>query len=229
MSGHSSMHHSRFDALLSGPIFAFYCRLQALSREIAKLTLYHRSRTTSRDQQEVVDRMAALKEDLHALWTSRSVTQCQPADELHAQLAPAIAQRIVSLIAICNAAYYAELVEMGRQLGDPLSRLPDSRDALHKIRETVDREVQRGAGTSHTSTVNPGFLRPLFLYAIESTEPHQTQWAVDRIAQIEPRIYRGQFFSTFAKELAGAQIEKERRVTSRYFCIWYFGVSPPYM
>ncbi|CAK7224458.1 hypothetical protein SEUCBS140593_005576 [Sporothrix eucalyptigena] len=208
--------------LLSAPIFHFYCRLQALSRDIAKLTLYHRSRTTSHDQQEVVDRMAALKGELLELWEGRSTTQRQPSEELRAQLAPALADRLLSLIAICNAAYYAEIVEMGRQLGDPLSRLPDSREALDNIREAVERQ-------SKDSKVNAGFLRALFLYAIESTEPNQIQWAVDKLAQIEPRIYRGAFFSAFAQALSEAQVEKERRVTSRYFCIWYFGVSPPYM
>lgn len=226
--GHEADASNHLYQLLSGSIFHFYCRLQALSREIAKLTLYHRSRTTSRDQQEVIDRMASLKAQLHALWESRSVTQCQSEDELRTQLAPTMAGRIASLIAICNAAYYAELVEMGRQLGDPLSRLPDSRDALFKIRETVERD-SGGGNRGSEKRVNAGFLRALFLYAIESTEQVQIQWAVQKIAQIEPRIYRGAFFSAFAKSLSDAQIQKERRVTSRYFCIWYFGVSPPYM
>ncbi|KJR86036.1 uncharacterized protein SPSK_09034 [Sporothrix schenckii 1099-18] len=226
--GHEADASNYLYQLLSGPIFHFYCRLQELSRQIAKLTLYHRSRTTSRDQQEVVNRMASLKAQLHALWESRSVTQSQLADELRAQLAPTIASRLTTLISICNAAYFAELVEIGRQLGDPLSKLPDSRDALLKIRETVERESTFGNQGSENN-VNGGFLRALFLYAIESTEQVQIQWAVEKIAHIHPRIYRGQFFSEFAKSLSEAQIQKERRVTSRYFCIWYFGVSPPYM
>lgn len=89
--------------------------------------------------------------------------------------------------------------------------------------------------TSHThpgprTTLDPGFLRPLFLCAIETIdEPEQTEWAVQRMAQVRDQIYRSDFFATFGWALAQAQQGKERRVTSRYFCLWYFGVQPPFM
>ncbi|KAL7935674.1 hypothetical protein V8C35DRAFT_259588 [Trichoderma chlorosporum] len=214
--------------VLSGPIFNFYFHLQILSGEIAKLSLYHRSRTKSTDQEEVVERMAHLKTRLHALWESRCATQRQSPKHLRCQLFPQIANKIISLISICDAAYHAEFIEIGRQLGDPVSKSLASREALSKIREVVESDLNDDCNDIERE-IDPGYLRPLFLYAIENTDKEQTQWAVEKIAQIQNPIYRGKFFSEFAKALSEAQTHHDRRVTSRYFCIWYFGVSPPYM
>ncbi|EMT69757.1 hypothetical protein NOF04DRAFT_13430 [Fusarium oxysporum II5] len=208
--------------VLSSPIFDFYCQLQTLSGEIAKLSLYHRSRTKRKDQQEVVERMASLKTRLRALWETRCATQRQSPEHLRSQMVPRIANMISSLISICEAAYHAEFIDIGRQLGDPVSQTPDSRDALHRIKEILD-DCQGDSGG-----INPGYLRPLFLCAIESTVKEQTNWAVEKLAKIQNRVYRGVFFSAFAKALSEAQTRNDRRVTSRYFCIWYFGITPPF-
>jgi hypothetical protein len=57
----------------------------------------------------------------------------------------------------------------------------------------------------------------------------ESQWAVERLEQIKNPICRSDFFASFAKALSDAQLRKERRITSKYFCIWYFGVEPPFM
>lgn len=62
--------------------------------------------------------------------------------------------------------------------------------------------------------LNPGYLGPLFLYAIECMDREENERAVGKISQIRNQIYRSQFFGTFGKALSGAQLRKERRVTS---------------
>ncbi|KAJ4249808.1 hypothetical protein NW762_012151 [Fusarium torreyae] len=216
--------------ILSGPVFNFYFQLQILSGEIARLSLYHRSRTKGTDQQEVVERMADLKSRLRALWESRCATQRQSPKYLRSQLAPKTANMIINLISICEAAYLAEFIDIGRQLGDPVSKSTDSSEALHRIREIVDSDRDDDDDTYNKERrINPAYLRPLFLYAIEGTDSERNRWAVEKIAQIQNPIYRGEFFSVFAKALSEAQIRNDRRVTSRYFCIWYFGVTPPFL
>ncbi|KAF4454611.1 Transcriptional regulatory protein moc3 [Fusarium austroafricanum] len=193
--------------VLSGPIFTFYFHLQTISGEIARLSLYHRSRTKGTDQQEVVERMASVKSRLLALWDSRCATLRQSPKDLRSQLASKTATMILDLIGICEAAYYAELVDINRQLGDPVSKSADSREALHRIREIVDNDgCDADEDRRH---INPAYLRPLFLYAIESMDSDESQWAVDKIAQIQNPIYRGEFFSTFAKALSEAQSGKQ--------------------
>jgi hypothetical protein len=214
--------------VLSGPIFDFYCQLQTLSGEIAKLSLYHRSRTKRKDQQEVVERMASLKSRLRALWERRCATQRQSPEHLRSQMVPRIANMISSLISICEAAYHAEFIDIGRQLGDPVSQSPDSTDALHRIKKILESNCS-GDDEGKPSGTNPAYLRPLFLCAIESTGKEQTDWAVEKLAEIQNRVYRGEFFSAFAKALSEAQTRNDRRVTSRYFCIWYFGITPPFL
>ncbi|KAH8891245.1 hypothetical protein GQ53DRAFT_720543 [Thozetella sp. PMI_491] len=214
--------------VLSAPVFDFYYRLQMLSGEIAHLTHYHRSRITGADQEEVVQTIAVIRSRLHELWDSRCVTQRQTPEDLSSQLAPKIASRIISLIGICDAAYHAEIVEIDRVLGDPVAKWTDSRESIQSIREIIDADWGR-QGEAAGRKISPGYLRPLFLYAIESMDPEQNQWAVGRISQIQSPIYRSDFFAEFGKALSDAQVRKERRVTSKYFCIWYFGVPPPFM
>ncbi|KAG9497377.1 hypothetical protein J7337_010237 [Fusarium musae] len=200
--------------VLSAPIFDFYCQLQTLSGEIAKLSLYHRSRTKRKDQQEVVERMATLKTRLRALWGSRCATQRQSPEHLRSQMVPRIADMISSLISICEAAYHAEFIDIGRQLGDPVSQSPDSIEALDRIREIVESHCSSD-GEGRSIAINAGYLRPLFLCAIESTDKEQTDWAAENLAKIQNRVYRAEFFSAFAKALSEAQTRNDRRVTSR--------------
>ncbi|KAI1030230.1 hypothetical protein LB504_010373 [Fusarium proliferatum] len=200
--------------VLSAPIFDFYCQLQTLSGEIAKLSLYHRSRTKHKDQQEVVECMAALKERLRALWEARCATQRQSPEHLRSQMVSRIADMISSLISICEAAYYAEFIDIGRQLGDPVSQSPDSTEALGRIREILKSDCN-GNDEGKTRSINPGYLRPLFLCAIEGTAKEQTSWAVEKLAQIQNRVYRGEFFSAFAKALSEAQTTNDRRLKRR--------------
>ncbi|KAF5981513.1 transcriptional regulatory protein moc3 [Fusarium bulbicola] len=214
--------------VLGAPIFDFYCQLQTLSGEIAKLSLYHRSRTKRKDQQEVVERMASLKIRLRALWEARCATQRQSPEHLRSQIAPRIADMISSLFRFCEAAYHAEFIDIGRQLGDPVSQSPDSIEALGRIKEILEGDCSSNE-EGKARGINPGYLRPLFLCAIESTDKEQTSWAVEKLAGIQNRVYRGEFFSAFAKALSEAQTSHDRRVTSRYFCIWYFGTTPPFL
>jgi hypothetical protein len=211
--------------MLSAPIFEFYLQLQMISGEIAKLTHYHRSRATGVDQEEVVRQMTRIKSRLYALWESRSATQCQTPEDIRSHLAPKIANPIITLIGICNAAYHTEFVEMGRILGDPVSESTDAKQAIRLIREIVDGDWNAFDG----GKINAGYLRPLFLYAIECMDREENLWAVERLGMIKNPICRSEFFAVFGKELSDAQLRKDRRVTSKYFSIWYFGVPPPFM
>jgi hypothetical protein len=224
-SNHHSNASTHFYEMLSAPIFEFYFQLQMISGKIAKLTHYHRSRTTGVDQEEIAQQMTCIKSQLHSLWESRSATQHQTAEDLRSHLAPTIASPIITLIGVCAAAYYAEFVEIDRVLGDPVSESTDSKQAMRRIREIVDGDWN----TYNGGKLNSGYLRPLFLCAIECMDRDENQWAVARLEQIKNPFCRSDFFASFAKALSDAQLRKERRVTSKYFCIRYFGVSPPFM
>jgi hypothetical protein len=212
-------------AMLSTPIFDFYFQLQMISGEIAKLSHYHRSRTTGMDQEEIVQQITRIKSRLRALWEGRSATQCQTSEDLRSHFALKIASPIITLIGVCTAAYHAEFVEMDRILGDPVSDSRDSKQAMRGIREIIHGDWNAYDG----GKLNPGYLRPLFLCAIECMDRDESQWAVERLEQIKNPICRSDFFASFAKALSDAQLRKERRITSKYFCIWYFGVEPPFM
>ncbi|CAK7274537.1 hypothetical protein SEPCBS119000_006223 [Sporothrix epigloea] len=218
--------------LLSAPLFDFYFRLQLLSGELARLTHYHRSRSLGSDQNEVVCSLNDIKLRLRTLWDSRPTIQRQTPQTVCTQLAPCMSGALLRLIGICNAAYHAEFVEIDRILGDPLLRWTDSREALQAIRKIVDEDRQRFYDEQDNCDAwspNPGYVRALFLFAIECMDTEQSRWAVERIAEIRSPIYHSAYFSAFAKALSDAQILRGRRVTSKYYSVWYFGTPPPYM
>lgn len=224
-SSHQSNSSTQLFQTLSTPIFEFYFQLQVISGEIAKLTHYHRSRTTGGDQEEVIQQVELAKNKLHALYKSRSAIQSQTPGDLRSNLAPKIAYSLISLIGVCTAAWHAEFIEIDRLLGDPVSKSTQARQAMDEIQDIVDGDWNAYDGDK----LNPGYLRPLFLYAIECMDRDQNQWAVERLKQIRNPICRGDFFASFGKALSDAQLRKDRRVTSKYFCIWYFGLPPPFI
>ncbi|EHK20336.1 uncharacterized protein TRIVIDRAFT_68874 [Trichoderma virens Gv29-8] len=211
--------------MLTTPIFYFYFQLQMISGEIAQMTHYHRSRTTGVDQKDVVEQMAHISSRLHTLWDNRCATQRQTSEDLRAHLAPKVADPIIALVGMASAAYHAEFIEIGRVLGDPISRSAESRQAMHHLREIVDGDWN----AQEEGVLKTGYLRPLFLYAIECMDQAENKWAVERLEKIKNPICRSDFFAAFGRELSEAQLRKERRVTTKFFCIWYFGVPPPFL
>jgi hypothetical protein len=228
--------------IMSAPIFMFYLQLQNISTEVANLSHYHRSRTTGEDQEEVSKLMACLKARVYSLWQTRpGLLRLEPF-ELRAQFSPSIAESLITLVGITTANYYAEIVEIGRTLSDPPLASLEAKQAMRSIRSIVDScgwswngYALNSTGTitsksySNSSKLDPGYLRPLFIYAIESIPKGETEWAVDRMMQINNHICRSEFFARFADSLAGAQRNLGRRVTTKYFCYQTFGVAPPFL
>ncbi|KXT11950.1 hypothetical protein AC579_1001 [Pseudocercospora musae] len=211
--------HTSIYAMLQQQLFEFYFQLQMISGQIAKLTHYHRSRITGADQKEIRSRLVVL-------WESRPAIQRQSPDGLRSTLAADIAEPIITLIGLCTAAYHAEFVEMDRVIGDPITKSSGSRVAMQEIRNIIDGDWNCN---DYENKLNPGYLRPLFLYAIECMDRDQTRWAVARMKAVQDHICRSDFFAEFGHSLSNAQLQKERRVTSKYFCIWFFGTPPPFM
>ncbi|KXS98510.1 hypothetical protein AC578_5525 [Pseudocercospora eumusae] len=218
--------HTSTYAMLQQPLFDFYFQLQMISGQIAKLTHYHRSRITGGDQKEVIEHLLHIRSRLVVLWESRPAIQRQSPDALRSTLAADIAEPIISLIGLCAAAYHAEFVEMDRVIGDPITKSSGSRYAMQEIRNIIDGDWNC---YDYENKLNPGYLRSLFLYAIECMDRDQTRWAVARMKAVQDCICRSDFFAEFGQRLSNAQLQKERRVTSKYFCIWFFGTPPPFM
>lgn len=211
--------------IVSAPIFAFYLGLQKLSAQIADLSHYHRSRFTSTDQEEVAALMANLKTGISRMWEARPGLMRFEPGEIRAQFSRTIAEQLIALVGMCNAAYHTEVVEIGRTLSDPPLASAEAKQAMRHIRDIVEGDWNASSG----GKLSPGYLRPLFLCAIESIQKEDTQWAVERLKQINDPISRSRFFASFAKSLAEAQRGKERRVTTKWFCYQTFGVSPPFL
>ncbi|RTE79859.1 hypothetical protein BHE90_005633 [Fusarium euwallaceae] len=210
--------------IISAPIFTFYRQVQDISSQVADVTHYRRSRITAADQAEVTDILNILKDNLCNLWQSRPAPLRLDVAELQQHFCPTIADPLITLAGLCSATYLTEVVAMGRILGHPSFASPEAKDAMQRIRDIVDGD--RNASTERV--LNPGYLRPLFLYAIESFDQEQTQWAVNRLKQIKSPISRSDFIASFIESHGEVQRMQGRRVTMKAFCYQRFGVPLPY-
>lgn len=215
--------------LVSAPVVTFFLNLQKISAEVANLSHYHRSRITGTDQEEVAELMAQLKSKLAFLWQDRPAPMRYQPDELRAQFSRAISEPLISLVGLCSAAYHTEIVEVGRTLSDPPLASSEAKQAMRRIRDIVEGDWNASWAASGSGKLNPGYLRALFLCAIESIHPADTQWAVQALKQINNPICRSDFFASFAQGLAEAQRRKERRCTTKWFCYQTYGVPPPFL
>ena len=209
--------------LVTNPIFDFYLELEKKSTQVANLSHYHRSRTTSADQEEAWDLMAHIKIQIYQLWEARPALMRLQPDDLRKQFSNTAAEPLIALIGICTAAYHTEIVEVGRTISDPPLASHEAKQAMRRIRGIIEGDWNAYA----SGKLNTGYLRPLFLYAIESIAPDDTKWALERLREIKDPVSRSDFFASFAHLLTEAQRRKGRRVTTKYFCYQTFGVSPP--
>ena len=215
---------------LTEPLLTFYLRLQLLSARVADLSHYHRSRTTGADQEEVSILMSALKSRIEALWQSRPTLMRYLPSELHAQFTSlAIAEPLILLVTLCSLTYHTELVEMGRNLSAEQVPSTEAKTHLAHMRDIMASLDSWTASSDKTFCTHPAFLRHLFLYAIESTHESDTRWAVSQMREIKDPICYSGFFANFAEELAEMQRRKERRVTTKWWCLKAFNVNPPFL
>jgi hypothetical protein len=207
----------------STAIFNFYLSLQHISLQVASLSHYHRSRTTAADQEEVVRLMARLKAELHSLWLNRPLIMRLEAREIRRRFSPTAAEILINQIATSLASLHAEFIDIDRSLGDPLSKTSEAEHGLCQI------EILVRTGHNGNGKLSPGFLRPLFMYAIEHEDSAKTGWAIEQIRGIKDPIARSDFFADYAQALCEEQRMKKRRVTTRWFCYERYGVRPPFL
>ncbi|KAL7781075.1 hypothetical protein V8C43DRAFT_299039 [Trichoderma afarasin] len=211
--------------IISAPIFSFYLQLQRISNQIQDLSHYRRSRITPEDQEEVTEIVTRLNNTLSALWTTRpSPLQFQPG-QLRENFCPTIAEPLIALVGICTAAYHGEMVGLRRTLGDDPFPSPESQQPMSRIRDIVEGEWN----ALSKGTLNPGYIRPLFLYSIENLEQDKTEWAVARLRQVQSPISRSEFIAALGEALGREQRTEKRRVATKYFCNGAFNAMVPRM
>lgn len=211
--------------IISSPVFAFYLQLQRISNQIQDLSHYRRSRITPEDQEEVTKIVTTLNNTLSTLWATRpSPLQFQPG-QLRQNFCPMIAELLITLVGLCTAAYYSEVVGLRRMLGDDPFPSPESLQPMSRIQDIIEGEWN----ALDKGTLNPGYIRPLFLYSIENLQQDKTEWAVARLRQVQSPISRSEFIAALGEALGREQRTEKRRVATKYFCNGAFNAMVPRM
>jgi Fungal Zn(2)-Cys(6) binuclear cluster domain len=211
--------------VVSAPLFAFHLELQRISNQIQDLSHYRRSRITPADQEEVSGIVTTLKNRLSALWSSRPPPLRFRSSQLRENFSKTIAEPLVALAGVCTASYFGEVIGLRRTLGDDPFPSIESEQAMDEIRIIIKEKCE---GPS-SGGLSPGYIRPLFLYAIETLKEDETQWAVFRLKEVRSPTSRSEFIASLAESLGKAQRMEKRRVATKYFCINVFDVMVPCM
>lgn len=216
--------HVLYDAIAT-PVFGFYLHLQRISNQITDLTHYRRSRTTAEDQAEVTGLLDGLKEDLARLWSTRPAPLNLQPYQIRDHFSTAISGPLIALSSLCIAAFHTEYIVISRIRGDSSFPSPEAKYPLDQIR----RSLQEEWNSSIDGKLNPGYARPLFVYALESPHKDESDWAAGQLRQIKNPVSRSNFLASFVEAHGEAQRAQGRRVTMKYFCYQTFGVPLPYM
>ena len=209
---------------LSGSLFEFFLDLQRLSIQTSSLNRHHRSRGTASDEEEVRRISADIKSKLYTVWYCRPVLLRISTENFAGHLSPSLASSLTSLVGICTASYFTEIIYLGRACGETLTATVEAQRAMQQIRQIIDSNY-----ASDTEQVNSGYLFPLYLYACESIDREDCQWAITKLRQIKNPLCHSDVIADLAEALTQEQLEKGDRVDTRYFCLKVFGLSPPFI
>ncbi|KAK9312326.1 fungal-specific transcription factor domain-containing protein [Lipomyces starkeyi] len=209
---------------ISSSLFEFFFDTQKLSMQISGLNRHHRSRGFPADEIEVQLTADAIRRHLSCLWQQRPSVLKLSRDDLRGHISEGLVDIITKLICIYNAVYFTEVVYLGRAHGQWPSATPEAQEAMQQIRQIVDN-----CSTADEVKLDSGYMWPLFIYAVESTEQEGAAWAVEKLRQIRNPVCRSDFVAQLVQALTEEQRKKGERVDSRYFSIEKFGIAPPFI
>ncbi|OAL35921.1 hypothetical protein AYO20_04827 [Fonsecaea nubica] len=208
---------------LASPLFEFYIQTQQIGASICGLNRHHRSRGTLADESEVDQTALKIRQQLALLRQQAPSLLRLSRDQLQALVPESLLDKLSTLIDLCNAAYQIEIVDLGRAHGQWLTPTPEAQEALRQVRRIVDDNVAR-----NHAAVNPGFMWPIFFYALEADQ-EGGNWAVQMLQRVQKPIYQSDFMARFLAAVVELQGQRSDRVDCRYLCTQKFGIAPPFI
>ncbi|KAK6811815.1 hypothetical protein RU639_012460 [Aspergillus parasiticus] len=207
---------------LSSTLFEFYLEVQDISVQITGLNRHHRSRGFQSDEWEVEQVAKKIQETLHYLWQRRPALLRADRQQLQEHLPPTLRSPLSRLVDLCSAAYFTEIIYLGRAYGKSPSASPEALQAMHHVRHIVESRFER-------SKVDPCFIWPLFMYAVEHPDPDHCRWSVGKLREVKNPIWHSDFVANLAQGISEEQVARAKRVDTRYFCLERFSMPPPFI
>ncbi|OKP12876.1 hypothetical protein PENSUB_1608 [Penicillium subrubescens] len=207
---------------LSSTLFEFYLEVQDISIQITGLNRHHRSRGFQTDEREVEEVAEKIQESLDYLWQRRPALLRAERQQLQEHLSPTLRGPLNRLVDLCTTAYYTEIIYLGRAHGKTPSASPEALQAMHRIHHIVDSRFER-------SKLDPGFIWPLFMYAVEHPDADHCHWAVETLREVRNPIWHSDFVANLAQGISEEQVARAKRVDTRYFCLERFSMPPPFI
>jgi hypothetical protein len=203
-------------------LFEFYLELQRVSIGITGLNRHHRSRGLDEDETEVKQLAERIHEALDRLWTCRPSLLRVDRRTLMSRTSTGFGCTLERLVDIHSAAYFAEVIYLGRAYGAYPTATSEALEAMQHIHQIVDAMFPG-------LPLDPSFIWPLFMYAVEHPEPQQSKWAIHKLRDINCPLWHSALVADLAQGISETQFARGMRVDSRYFCLQRFGAPPPFI
>lgn len=208
---------------LSNNLLEFYLEIQLVSTRIACLNRHHRSRGFQEDEREVQTVAEDLQKILRQLWERRPALLRTDREQLRQKLWPGLRSTVGRLVDLCIVAYFAEVIYLGRAYGNCPSAPAESLEAMNHIHHIIDFHC------CGQSVVDPGFIWPLFLFAVEHPNAEKSQWAIRTLRLVNNPLWHSEFVSNLAQGICEEQLRQAKRVDTRYFSLKHFSTPPPFI
>ncbi|KAJ0128790.1 hypothetical protein HZ326_18293 [Fusarium oxysporum f. sp. albedinis] len=178
-------------------LFHFYFELQDISLQVSCLNRHHRSRGTLKDERDVETISKSLEQQLQYLWEGR----------------PVFVDVLKLVACLCRICYQAELISHTRAYdrSQPISLpISNARVAIRQGIEQVSQEV----------ALHPAFMWPLFMYAVETTDGAELDWALETLNSISDSWWNSRVLTDLATGVGKEQLKTREGVSIHGISVW---------
>lgn len=192
-------------------LFHFYFELQDISLQVSCLHRHHRSRGTLKDERDVETISKSLEQQLQYLWEGRPLFVDVVMDKTSWGAGDSAKLKLVACL--CRICYQAELIYHARAYGRsrPTSLpISNARVAIRQGIEQVSQEV----------ALHPAFMWPLFMYAVETTDGAELDWALETLNSISDSWWNSRVLTDLATGVGKEQLKRRERVSIQRISVW---------
>lgn len=170
------------------PALQWYLTSQAYCRRISAHDMYHRRRSSSDDEYEIITACKQLESELSEHWNFRPSVISLTAEQLTQVVSPDLATRLEEIFSVYLASFWALFVYLHRvswwNLPHPLPHSDLMRGALTEMWRTLQRAYGEVIEGTTKKVVHPSLLWPLFLFGCESVDLKQREWTIQQLEDL---------------------------------------------
>lgn len=170
------------------PALQWYLTSQSYCRRISAHDMYHRRRSTSDDEYEIITACKQLESELSEHWNYRPTVISLTAEQLMQVVSSDLATRLEEIFSVYLASFWALFLYLYRvswwKLPHSLPHSATMQQALNEIWRSFQRAYGEAIEGTTKKVVHPSLLWPLFLFGCEVADLKQREWVIQQLEDL---------------------------------------------